>query len=78
MISEHNANPPRWRTNAAHFLRSGETQRIPQYRYSGNDRTLLSDMQKQLVVPEEVAITNLRQDIVNSDVEQKDQERSPM
>ncbi len=69
VISEHNSNPPIWRTNSIQFRRSGETQaRTKTTRASvlgsGNDWTVLSDLHTQLVVPEEVAQTALRPDIV--------------
>lgn len=70
VVSEHNTNPPKLRSNTIHFLRKGEsgTSSNKNARRSVlgivNDWDLLSDLQTQLVVPQEVATTMLWPDIV--------------
>ena len=70
VISEHNKSPPKPGNNKILFRRSGEASQPkskatrPSVLGVGDDWVVLSDLNTQLVVPREIAITSLRPDIV--------------
>ena len=68
-VKAHNEKPVLPKTNAINFLRTGEKAKVKKEARTsvlgvGDDWTVMSDLNTQLVVPTEIAITSLRPDIV--------------
>ena len=68
-VQAHNEKPVKLRNNTIKFLRQGENSKGKKPAKTsvlgeGDDWTVMSDLNTQLVVPTEIAITSLRPDVV--------------
>lgn len=70
IVNDHNSKPGKPRNNAITFLRKGQARtskakaQRPSVLGTADDWVVVSDLETQLVVPREIAITSLRPDVV--------------